>query len=177
WPAVAAGRVAVAIAAGTRGVAKAAESGRLASTRRAVDRATLIRVTVIGRVPKTPGKYCEDDHEARRVVPHSKTIRTSVMASQPTEYAHAPARHRDARLHAMRFRFVAPFVLITALASEVGATPRDFTADVRTLYAVGACGDAAPAGYEASVVAAHCRALDATVRTWKANWRDKAVPF
>src|SRR5262245_57395636 len=67
--------------------------------------------------------------------------------------------------------------VIAALAGAAHATPRNFTPEVRTLYAGGACGDAAPAGYDASVVARHCGALATAVKSWKANWRDKAAPF
>jgi hypothetical protein len=67
--------------------------------------------------------------------------------------------------------------VVAALAGAAHATPRDFTPEVRTLYAVGACGEAAPVAYDASVVATHCRALATAVKSWKTNWRDKAAPF
>lgn len=57
------------------------------------------------------------------------------------------------------------------------AAPRDFTAEVKALYAVGACGEAAPAGYDAGVVGAHCKELGKPVASWKKHWRDLAAPF
>ncbi len=44
--------------------------------------------------------------------------------------------------------------VLAALVGAAHATPRDFTPEVRTLYAVGACGEAPPAAYDAGVVAA-----------------------
>jgi hypothetical protein len=75
--------------------------------------------------------------------------------------------------------------MLTAWAAPAGAkkampAPRaaDFTAPVRTLWAVAACGgDAAPAGWDAKVVSAHCAALDKVADGWRTKWLSKAGPF
>jgi hypothetical protein len=85
-------------------------------------------------------------------------------------------------MHSSRVRLV-PYALfaaasvVAAAAAPADAAPRDFTAEVKALYAVAACGEPAPAGYDAAVVAAHCKELGKPVASWKANWRDKAAPF
>jgi hypothetical protein len=67
--------------------------------------------------------------------------------------------------------------LLAVVAVRAEAAPRDFTSDARTVYAVAACGDAAPAGYDKGVVAAHCRELKQSVALWKKNWLAKAQPW
>ncbi len=57
-------------------------------------------------------------------------------------------------------------------------TPRDFSAEVLTLYRVAACGpDAAPTGYDAATIAKHCAALAKAKDTWRSKWLVKAAPF
>ena len=66
---------------------------------------------------------------------------------------------------------------VAATAAPAAAPPRDFTAEVRALFAVAACGDAPPAGYDAAVVGAHCKELAGPIASWKKQWRDLAAPF
>lgn len=66
---------------------------------------------------------------------------------------------------------------LAASPAPAAAAPRDFTPEVKALFAVAACGEPAPAGYDAAVVAAHCKELAKPIASWKANWRDKAAPF
>jgi hypothetical protein len=68
-------------------------------------------------------------------------------------------------------------LIVIALAGTAMAEPRDFTADVKTLHAIAACGGTAPSGFDADVVAAHCKALGKLVDKWKTDFRDKAAPF
>ena len=72
---------------------------------------------------------------------------------------------------------IAVAVAVAAAPAPAAAAPRDFTAEAKALFAVAACGDAPPAGYDAAVVAAHCKDLGKHVASWKANWRDQAAPF
>jgi hypothetical protein len=67
--------------------------------------------------------------------------------------------------------------LAAAARGPAAAAPRDFTPEVRALFAVAACGDAPPAGYDAAAVSAHCNELAKTTASWKKNWQDKAAPF
>jgi hypothetical protein len=55
--------------------------------------------------------------------------------------------------------------------------PRDYSREVRTLYAVAACGEAPPAAFDAKVVAAHCKRVQASIESWKTKWLAKASPF
>jgi hypothetical protein len=81
------------------------------------------------------------------------------------------------RTHSWARVVVLPLVLVAAARAPALAAPRDFTAEVRTLYAVAACGEAPPAGYDAAVVSAHCKELATPVASWKKHWRDLAAPF
>lgn len=54
---------------------------------------------------------------------------------------------------------------------------RDFTPEAKALYAVAACGEAPPPGYDARAVTAHCKELGGIISSWRKNWRDKASPF
>lgn len=63
------------------------------------------------------------------------------------------------------------------LVAAAHAGPRDFTTDVRAVFAVAACGEAAPATYDAAVVAEHCKQLAVTKAQWRKNWLDKASPW
>ena len=79
-------------------------------------------------------------------------------------------------------RVIARALLLVAAAAAAApapaaAAPRDFTAEARTLFAVAACGDAPPAGFDAAVVAAHCKDLAKPIAAWKSHWRDQAAPF
>jgi hypothetical protein len=67
--------------------------------------------------------------------------------------------------------------LLTAASAPAGAAPRDFTPEVRALFAVAACGDATPAGYDAATVSAHCKELAKSTASWKKNWSELAAPF
>jgi hypothetical protein len=73
--------------------------------------------------------------------------------------------------------------LVLAAATALVATaraepaPHDFTSEVRALHAAAACGAPPPAGVDAAVVAAHCKAVDAQVATWRSRFRDKAAAF
>jgi len=64
-----------------------------------------------------------------------------------------------------------------AAPTPAAAAPRDFTPEIRALFAVAACGDAPPAGYDAAITAAHCRELGKSVASWKKHWGDAAAPF
>ena len=66
---------------------------------------------------------------------------------------------------------------VLARAAPATAAPRDFTAEVRALFAVAACGDAPPAGYDAATAAAHCKELGKPIAAWQKQWRDLAAPF
>src|SRR5688572_29834306 len=68
-------------------------------------------------------------------------------------------------------------VVLACVAGPAGAAPLDFTAETRTVYAVAACGEAAPSQYDASTVAAHCKALATKVAQWKTNWLAIASPW
>lgn len=68
-------------------------------------------------------------------------------------------------------------VCLVHVAVARADAPRDFTREVRTVYAVAACGEAAPAGFDAAIVAAHCKQVRAAIATWQANWHAKAAPF
>jgi hypothetical protein len=70
-------------------------------------------------------------------------------------------------------------VALAAIAwtSAAAAAPRDFTPEARALYAVAACGEPAPAGFDDQLVAAHCKDVEATLARWRAKWRDLAAPF
>jgi hypothetical protein len=73
---------------------------------------------------------------------------------------------------------LAPIIVVLISSTALASPPaRDFTAEARALYAVAACGEAAPAAYDAAVVAAHCKDVAKTVALWRQNWRDKAAPF
>ena len=61
-------------------------------------------------------------------------------------------------------------VALLALPGRARAEPpRDFTPEIRILHAVAACGEAAPAGYSAKVVGAHCAAVQKAITAWKTN--------
>jgi len=66
---------------------------------------------------------------------------------------------------------------LLARAAPATAAPRDFTAEVRALFAVAACGDPPPAGYDAATAAAHCKELGKPIAAWQKQWRDLAAPF
>jgi len=83
-------------------------------------------------------------------------------------------RSRWARLVACALLVAAS---LAASAAPSVAAPRDFTTEVKALFAVAACGDPPPAGYDAAVVTAHCKELGKPIAAWKTNWRDKAAPF
>ena len=68
-------------------------------------------------------------------------------------------------------------LVVLAAATPAAAAPRDFTAEARALFAVAACGDTPPAGYDAAAVSAHCKELAKSTAAWKKNWRDPAAPF
>jgi len=68
-------------------------------------------------------------------------------------------------------------LVLAAARAPAAAAPRDFTAEVRALFAVAACGEAPPSGYDAAAVAAHCKELAKSTEAWKKNWRDPAAPF
>jgi hypothetical protein len=68
-------------------------------------------------------------------------------------------------------------LILAAAVAPAAAAPRDFTAETRALFAVAACGDAPPAGYDAAAVSAHCKELAKSTAAWKKNWRDPAAPF
>ncbi len=68
-------------------------------------------------------------------------------------------------------------LFLAASGAPAGAAPRDFTAEAKALFAVAACGEAPPAGYDAAVVAAHCKELAKPIASWKKHWRDLAAPF
>jgi len=72
---------------------------------------------------------------------------------------------------------VAAVCLVIHLASARADAPRDFTREVRTLYAVAACGEPPPAGFDAATVAAHCKQVNAAIATWRDKWLTKAAPF
>jgi hypothetical protein len=76
----------------------------------------------------------------------------------------------------MKRVLVAVGLLVGSIASAY-AGPRDFTKETRAVYAVAACGDAAPEGYDKRIVAAHCKELAASVALWKKNWFAKAQPW
>lgn len=67
-----------------------------------------------------------------------------------------------------------PALSTTAIADGKG---RDFTAEVKALYAVAACGEAPPPNYDARAVAGHCKEMAGITTTWRTKWRDKAAPF
>jgi hypothetical protein len=85
-------------------------------------------------------------------------------------------RHRPSS-RAAAFLGALAAVLLAAAAAPAAAAPRDFIAEVRALFAVAACGDAPPAGYDAAAVGAHCKELGKPVASWKKQWRDLAAPF
>ncbi len=66
-------------------------------------------------------------------------------------------------------------VLLTARSAA--ATPRDFTAETRAVYAVAACGEAPPRAFDKRIVAAHCAELAKAVEMWRKNWLAKAQPW
>ncbi|HEV7559133.1 MAG TPA: hypothetical protein VGO00_26850, partial [Kofleriaceae bacterium] len=76
-------------------------------------------------------------------------------------------------------RMVRNLVVVVAIAwsARAIAEPRDFTPEVRALYAVAACGAPAPAGYDTKVVEAHCKSVATAVAAWKTKWRTPAAPF
>jgi hypothetical protein len=74
-------------------------------------------------------------------------------------------------------RIALALALLAGGAAAAAAAPRDFTPEVKALFAVAACGEAPPAGYDAQVIAAHCRELARPIASWKQNWRDPAAPF
>lgn len=76
-----------------------------------------------------------------------------------------------------RVHVVVCLIVLAAARAPAAAAPRDFTAEARALYAVAACGDAPPAGYDAAVVAEHCKELARPIASWKKRWRDLAAPF
>jgi len=45
------------------------------------------------------------------------------------------------------------------------------------LYAVAACGEAPPAGFDATVVAAHCKQVQTAIASWRDKWLTPAAPF
>jgi len=63
------------------------------------------------------------------------------------------------------------------LLARADAAPRDFTSEARTVYAVAACGEPAPAPHDRKVIAAHCKELAKTVGLWRSKWFAKASPF
>ena len=74
-------------------------------------------------------------------------------------------------------RVILCLALLAVAGAPAAAAPRDFTAEAKALYAVAACGEAPPAGYDAAVVTAHCKELAKSVASWKKNFRDIAAPF
>ncbi|HSK05694.1 MAG TPA: hypothetical protein VK932_30810 [Kofleriaceae bacterium] len=72
---------------------------------------------------------------------------------------------------------VLSLVIVAAVCGPAAAAPRDFTAEARALFAVAACGEAPPAGYDAAVVSAHCKELAKPLASWRKHWRDLAAPF
>ncbi len=72
---------------------------------------------------------------------------------------------------------VLSLVILAAARTPAAAAPRDFTAEARALFAVAACGEAPPAGYDAAVVTAHCKELARPIASWRKHWRDLAAPF
>jgi len=77
----------------------------------------------------------------------------------------------------VRFLVAVALVIQLAPAPARADAPRDFTREVRTLYAVAACGEAPPAGFDAAAVAAHCKQVNAAIATWRDKWLTKAAPF
>lgn len=72
--------------------------------------------------------------------------------------------------------------VLAVLLSSSGAradppAPRDFAAEIRAVYAVAACGEPPPAGFDKKLVAAHCAELQRAVSQWKTNWFAKARPW
>jgi hypothetical protein len=69
-------------------------------------------------------------------------------------------------------------LLVPAVPLRARAEPgRDFTPEIRTLYAAAACGAPAPSGFDAKVVAGHCAEVQKIVTRWKTEWQTKAAPF
>lgn len=68
-------------------------------------------------------------------------------------------------------------VCVVLCAAPAAAAPRDFTPDVRALFAVAACGEAPPTGFDPAVVRAHCKELAKPIAAWRTHWRDPAAPF
>jgi len=67
--------------------------------------------------------------------------------------------------------------IVALLAGTASAAPRDFTAETRAVYAVAACGESPPVGFDKRLVAAHCAELTKAVAQWKKNWFAKAQPW
>jgi len=67
--------------------------------------------------------------------------------------------------------------IVALLAGSAAAAPHDSTSDVRSTYAVAACGDAPPEGFDKRLVAAHCKELARATAQWKKNWFAKAQPW
>jgi hypothetical protein len=104
----------------------------------------------------------------------------SSTASCPDHRVHGLIESAAARERVPRLTPPACLLAVCSLIAAAGpaaAAPRDFTPDVKALFAVAACGDAVPAGYDATTVAAHCKELGKSTASWKTHWRDKAAPF
>ena len=69
--------------------------------------------------------------------------------------------------------------LAQAPASPPSAVPLDLTAEARLLYRVVACGndDPLPPGFDAKVVAAHCKEMQRRYAKYRATWIAEAEPF
>ncbi len=60
-------------------------------------------------------------------------------------------------------------IVVGMLAATAHATPRDFTPEVKQLYASVACGDGAKS--------VHCAEVEKSIASWRTRWRDKVQPF
>jgi hypothetical protein len=72
----------------------------------------------------------------------------------------------------------AVWVTLAVLSSSArAAPPRDFTAEIRALYAVAACGDPAPSAFPAALVKQHCAEVTKDIKQWQTKWLAIAQPW